>query len=38
MMGKRVLSVICGELDISAEDVKLEDFVPETYSKSNIGY
>lgn len=37
-IGGRVLSVICRELGISAKDVKIEDFSPEKYSKSNIGF
>jgi hypothetical protein len=36
-MGDRVLSVICGELDINANDVNIENFVPENYSAKNIG-
>ena len=38
LIGSRVLSVICSELDISADRVNLESFQPEKYSKSNIGY
>ncbi len=38
LFGKKVLSVICGELGISAEEVNLKDFKPENYSKDNIGY
>ncbi len=37
-IGGRVLSVICDLLDIKAEQVNIEDFKPENYSKSNIGY
>ena len=36
--GKKVLSVICNELGISGNDVNLDDFVPENYSKDIIGY
>ena len=38
LLGNKVLSVICGELDISASDVNIENFTPEDYSKDNIGY
>lgn len=38
LFGNKVLSVICGELGISAEEVNLKDFKPENYSKDNIGY
>ena len=38
IIGGRVLSVICSELGISAEDVDIENFKPENYSKDNIGY
>ena len=38
MIGNRVLSVICGELEISASEVKIDGFVPEKYTKDNIGY
>lgn len=37
-IGGRVLSIICGLLDISADKVNIKDFKPESYSKSNIGY
>ena len=37
-IGGRVLSVICKSLDISASEVNIEGFVPENYSKDNIGY
>ena len=37
LIGGKVLSVICNELDISAKDVKIENFDPEKYSKDNIG-
>lgn len=37
-MGNRVLSVICGELEIEANEIKLENFVPEKYDSKNIGY
>ena len=38
MIGGRVLSIICGLLDISADKVNIKDFKPESYSKSNVGY
>ena len=38
LIGGRVLSVICEELDISASDVNIKDFKPESYSSDNIGY
>lgn len=38
LIGRRVLSVICDLLDISPEEVNIENFEPENYSKSNIGY
>ena len=38
LIGDRVLSVICGELDIDVKSVKLEDFVPEKYDSKTIGY
>ena len=38
MIGGKVLSVICEQLEISATDVKLEGFTPEKYSKDNIGF
>ena len=38
MMGNRVLSVICDELGITADEVALENFEPENYSAANIGY
>lgn len=38
LVGGKVLSVICKELGISAKDVNLENFEPEKYSKTNIGY
>ena len=38
LIGDRVLSYICGELDISASDVNLENFVPEKYDDKAIGY
>lgn len=37
-LGKKVLSVLCRELDIAAAEVKLEDFRPEAYSVDNIAY
>ena len=38
LIGDRVLSYICGELGIKASDVNLENFVPEKYDNSIIGY
>ena len=38
LIGKRVLSVLCGLLDVSAEQVGIDDFEPEQYSKDTIGY
>lgn len=38
IIGGRVLSVICSELDISADEVDIGGFNPENYSKDNIGY
>ena len=38
LIGGTVLSVICGLLGISPEKVNIENFQPERYSKSNIGY
>ena len=38
LIGDRVLSYICGELGISAGEVKLEGFVPEKYDDKTIGY
>lgn len=38
IIGGRVLSVICDLLDITPEQVNIENFQPERYSKSNIGY
>ncbi len=37
-IGGKVLSVICSELGIKSSDVNLENFVPEKYSKDNIGF
>ena len=37
-LGDRVLSYICGELEISASEVNLDDFVPEKYDDKTIGY
>ena len=37
LVGGKVLSVICKELDINANDVKLEGFELHKYSKENIG-
>lgn len=38
LIGDRVLSIICGELEFSASDVNLENFVPEKYDDKTIGY
>ena len=38
LIGNKVLSVICRELNISAEDVDLDTFDPEKYADDNIGY
>ncbi|MBO5907152.1 MAG: SGNH/GDSL hydrolase family protein [Clostridia bacterium] len=37
-MGNRVLSVICPLLNISASEIKLENFTLENYSADNIGF
>ena len=37
-IGGKVLSIICRQLDIAAEEVNLENFEPEKYSDDNIGY
>ena len=38
LIGGRVLSLICRELNISAAEVNLENFEPEKYLSDNIGY
>ena len=38
LIGGKVLSVICKELSIDAQDVNIENFTPELYSEDNIGY
>lgn len=38
LIGAKVLSVICSLLDIKAEQINIENFKPENYSKTNIGY
>lgn len=38
LTGGKVLAVICKELKISPSDVNIDDFEPENYSESNIGY
>ncbi len=38
LIGDRVLSYICGELEIAASEVNLKDFVPEKYDDKTIGY
>ncbi len=37
-IGGKVLSVICNELGISADEVDIEGFKPEQYSKDTIGF
>ncbi len=38
LIGGKVLSVLCELLDITSEQINIENFKPEKYSKSNIGY
>jgi len=38
LIGGRVISLICRELNISASDVNIENFQPEKYLSDNIGY
>ncbi|MBR2370505.1 MAG: hypothetical protein IKA82_00645 [Clostridia bacterium] len=38
LLGGKVISVICRELDIDAAQVDIQNFTPEKYSESNIGY
>ncbi len=38
LLGDRVLSVICAELEISAKEINIENFVPENYTDKNIGF
>ncbi|MBO5212967.1 MAG: SGNH/GDSL hydrolase family protein [Clostridia bacterium] len=38
LIGGKVLSVLCELLDITSEQINIEKFKPENYSKSNIGY
>ncbi len=38
LIGDRVLSFICGELEIDAKEVQLDAFVPEKYDNKTIGY
>lgn len=38
LVGGKVLAVISGLLDIEPEQINIENFEPERYSKSNIGY
>lgn len=38
LIGGKVLSVICELLAITADQINIENFKPESYSKSNIGY
>ena len=37
MLGNKVLSVICEELNIELPDVAKKTFVPENYTEENIG-
>lgn len=37
LIGGRVIAVICEELGIKANEVNIENFEPERYTKSNIG-
>lgn len=38
LIGNKVFSVICSELNIEADKVNLKNFKPEKYSKGSIGY
>ena len=38
LIGGKVLSLICELLDLKAEQINIEDFQPERYSKANIAY
>ena len=38
LIGGKVLSVLCELLDITSEQINIENFNPENYSKSDIGY
>ena len=38
LIGGKVLSLLCELLDITPEQINMEDFKSENYSKSNIGY
>ena len=38
IIGDRIVSVICGTLDIDAKDVNIEEFVPEKFTEWQIGY
>lgn len=38
LIGNKVLAVICSELKISKNEVNIESFEPENYSKTSIGY
>ena len=38
LIGGRVLSIISELLNISPTEINIDDFVPEKYSKKNIGY
>ena len=38
LIGGTVLAVICKMLDITPAEINIENFNPENYSKSNIGY
>ncbi len=37
-IGKRVLSIIADQLDISPSEINIENFTPEQYSKDNIAF
>ena len=38
LIGGKVLSLICELLSINPNEVNIENFEPERYSKSNIGH
>jgi len=38
LIGGKVLSVLCELLNITSDQINIENFKPEIYSKSNIGY
>ena len=37
-IGGRVIALICRELDISANDIDIDSFIPEEYTAQNIGF